>query len=199
MSNRPVNEEGYQRVLNAVKHDAGVQGGYSTVLRDVLRNDDPSVYSKNMLEALEVSFDRALNKDMSAEAVKVFYKVNDLVHKELDVDYVESYYALLTKMHEKVNSLPGTTQSGEISKKKEVAQALYSSALESYDSVRERVEHENQMRSQTEAKNRIKERVAKVGASTAISRVMQDMNTNVESVRASSTPKVGKGGLGRKR
>lgn len=188
MSNRPVNEEGYQEVLAAVKHDNGVQGGYSTSLRDVLGDDNAKIYSKNILETLEVSFENALDRQTSKDAVEVFHKVNALAHNELSVDYVQDYHNVLTRMYDKVKSLPDKTQKGVASERKAVALELYNSALESYGSVNARVEPEAQTRMAKEEKERIVELVARRGAPTAIPSVLQDRDLNVSDVRASNAP-----------
>lgn len=196
MSNLPVHESGYQNVLAAIERDAGVQGGYSTSLRDVLGDNDPSIYSKNILEALEVSFEKALNKDTSEEAVKVFHKVNALVHDELSIDYVKDCHDLLTHMYDKVNSLPDTTKKGVPSERKSVALELYNSALESYGSVNARVKPEIEVRGEKDKKQQIIEAVARRGVPTSIRSVLQNIDSNIADVRPNSVPsnKVSKAG-----
>lgn len=188
MSHRPVNEKGYQQVLDAVEHDAGVQGGYSTSLRYVLGDDNAKIYSKNMLETLEVSFEKVLDSETSKDAVGVFHKVNALVHEELNVDYIKDYHDLLTRMYDKVKALPDKTQKGVDFERRAVALELYNSALKSYESVSARVEPEMQKRVVKEEKDRIVESVARRGAPTLIRSVLQDRELNIIDVGASNAP-----------
>ena len=125
----------YDLALEAVEHDAGVQGGYSTRLREVLGYGTRK-YQDNLLSTLESSFDNSLDARATQDAQRVFNKVHDLVKSDIDAEHVPAWYGVLKRMNKKIQALPDTAKPGDISRK-EIAQSLYNDAYQAFDDLAE--------------------------------------------------------------